>query len=50
MSCSVFAGEGESWEVMVLFTDCPVVQTYRQKKKTKKKYFWNKKDIQTVLQ
>lgn len=31
MFCSVFVGEGEGWEVMVLFTDCPVVQTYRQK-------------------
>lgn len=33
MFCSVFAGEGEGGEVMVLFTDCPAVQTYRQKEK-----------------
>lgn len=44
MFCSVLAGEGDGWEVMVLFTDCPVVQTYRQKKQTKKTTFGIKKN------
>lgn len=37
MFCSVFAGEGEGWEAMVLFTDCPVVKLIDRKKKPTKK-------------
>lgn len=35
MFCSVFEGEG--WEVMVLFTDCPVVKLIDGKKNRQKK-------------